>query len=63
MLTTPPLRIIFLHKRKAKHRCDNWAAEEEKKDIRYNAVMSCVGRMSDITKEDVRYLVGEKVGI
>ena len=49
-------------KGKAKPEHDDWTAEEKKKYIRYDAVMSYLGRMSDITKEDVPYLVGRKSG-
>jgi len=50
--------LFCVGRRNAKHERDNWITEE-KKYIRYDAVMSCLGRMSDIAKGMYNILLGK----
>ena len=49
------LYLLYLGKAKAKEQRAHWTDEEKRMYIKYNAVMSLIGRLGNITKTDARF--------
>jgi hypothetical protein len=54
--------LLQVGKARAKEERDHWTDEQRKAYVKYDAVISKIGQLGDITKADAYFLVGRKSG-